>query len=98
MTMFNPPHPGRILRDLIIEPLDLTIKEVADRLGVGRKTLSKIVNSKGAITPEMALRLELLFQNPCAEHWMRMQNAYDLWQTKQHLADFNIVPLERKTA
>ena len=79
MNMHNPAHPGEILKDLVIDALELTITDVAQHLDVSRKTLSKVLNGKGAITPEMALRLELVFGKPSAAHWLRLQNAFDLW-------------------
>ena len=57
MTMHNPAHPGEILKELVIEPMELTVTDVAKHLDVSRKTLSKILNGRGAITPEMAVRL-----------------------------------------
>ena len=82
MRMDNPPHPGEILEGLWLGPLGLSVTEAARRLGVSRKTLSKIVNCRGAITPEMALRLELVF-GVSAESWLGHQAAYDLWQMEQ---------------
>lgn len=90
MSMYNPAHPGEILKELVIEPLELTITDVSEHLGVSRKTLSKILNGKGAITPEMALRIELVFGKPSADHWLRLQGAYDLWQARQHKADLHV--------
>ncbi|OQW91808.1 MAG: addiction module antidote protein, HigA family [Thiotrichaceae bacterium IS1] len=78
MSMYNPAHPGEILKELIIEPMNISIKEIAQRLNVSRNTFSKIINGKGSVTPEMAVRLELLFRKPSAEHWLRLQNSYDL--------------------
>lgn len=92
MAMHNPVHPGEILKDLIIDPLELTLTDVATHLNVSRKTLSRIVNGKSAISPEMALRLGLVFKKPSAEHWLRLQNAYDLWQAKQKEDEFLIQP------
>lgn len=92
MSMHNPAHPGEILKELVITPLDLIITDVAEHLNVSRKTLSKVLNGRGAITPEMALRLELVFKKPSADHWLRLQNAYDLWQTRQNKAELNVQP------
>lgn len=78
----NPPHPGEVLSGLWMEPLDLTVTAAADALGVSRKTVSKIVNGNGAITPEMALRLELAF-GASAQSWLGHQAAFDLWQVEQ---------------
>ena len=94
MTMYNPAHPGEILKALILDALDLNITEAAVHLNISRKTLSKVVNGNGAITPEMALRLELVFKKPTADHWLRMQNAYDLWQTRQNKNLLNVQPFQ----
>lgn len=80
--MHNPPHPGEIIRELCIEPLDLSITEAAEGLGVSRKTLSAILNGRAGISPEMALRLAIAF-NTTPESWLNQQSHYDLWQAKQ---------------
>ena len=79
MSMHKPAHPGEVLKELWLEPLGLTLTQAAVRLGVTRKTVSKIINGHGAITPEMALRLEIVF-GTSAQAWMNMQTAYDLSQ------------------
>lgn len=98
MTMHNPAHPGEILKELVINSLELTITDVALHLDVSRKTLSKILNARGAVTPEMAVRLEMVFGKPAADHWLRLQNAYDLWQTRQHQSDLHVLPYEIEAA
>ena len=94
MSMHNPAHPGEILKELVIEPLGLSVTDAARHLGVSRKTLSKVLNSRGAVTPEMALRLEMAFGKPNAGHWLRLQGAYDLWQTRQRSASIRVTPVE----
>jgi len=79
MSLHNPAHPGEVLKELWLEPLGLTLTQTAARLGVTRKTISKIANGHGGITPEMALRLEIVF-GTSAQAWMNMQTAYDLWR------------------
>ena len=69
MRMFNPPHPGEILADFWLEPLNLTITQTAKNLNVTRKTVSALVNGKTGVSPEMALRLELVF-GKSAESWL----------------------------
>lgn len=81
----NPPHPGEVLAELFMAPLGLTVTGTAGALGVSRKTVSKIVNGGGAITPEMALRLELAF-GTSAESWLNHQAAFDLWKVEQERA------------
>jgi antitoxin HigA-1 len=92
MSMHNPAHPGEILRELIVEPAGVSITDLSLHLKVSRKTLSKVLNARGAITPEMALRLELAFKNPSADHWLKLQNAYDLWVARQHQAALQVRP------
>lgn len=74
----KPTHPGGILKRQYLEPLHLTITEVANDLGISRKTLSKIINENGSITPDMALRLSKAL-NTSAELWLNLQTNYDLW-------------------
>ena len=84
MNMHNPPHPGEIIRELCLEPLELSITDAADALGVSRKTLSSILNGRSGISPEMALRLAKAF-NTSPESWLNQQLQYDLWQAqKEH--------------
>ncbi len=92
MTMKNPPHPGEILKEDILAALGITIVDAATHLGISRKTLSKVLNGRGSITPEMALRLEKCFGNPPASMWLRMQAGYDLWQL-EHGASLNVTPI-----
>lgn len=83
MAMFNPAHPGEILRELVLEPLNLSVSEAALRLGVSRKTLHKLLAGAGSITVSMALKIEAAFPGPDAAHWLRLQMAYDLWHARQ---------------
>ena len=84
--MHNPPHPGLLLRDDILPSLGLTVTEAAEQLGVTRSTLSRVLNGRAAISPEMALRIEgwLGVENGGrADAWIAQQAAYDLWQARQ---------------
>ena len=71
MRMYNPPHPGEVLRELCLEPLGITVPEAASGLGVSRKTLS-----------EMALRLSRAFDTT-PESWLNQQVQYDLWKAEK---------------
>jgi len=73
-----PTHPGGILKRHYLEPLSLSVAQAAEALGVSRKTLSKIVNERGAVTPDMALRLSRAFRTT-PELWLNLQQNYDLW-------------------
>ena len=87
-----------ILKELVITPLELTITNASEHLNVSRKTLSKVLNGRGAITPEMALRLELVFKKPSADHWLRLQNAYDLWHSRQNKSGLHVLPYRNNYA
>ena len=77
----QPTHPGKIIREDYLKPLSMTINEFASVLGISRKTLSKIINERGAITPDMALRLSRAF-NTTPDFWLNLQKNYDLWQAE----------------
>jgi len=83
MQMYNPPHPGEILKELCLEPLGLTVTRAAEALGVSRKTLSAILNGRAGISPEMAIRLSMAFDTS-AESWLNQQTQYDLWLARQN--------------
>ena len=89
MRMYNPPHPGEVLKELCIEPLNLTVTEVALALGVSRKTLSAIVNCRAGISPEMAIRLGKAF-GTSPESWLNQQIHYDLWQAEQTIGNIEV--------
>ena len=74
-----PTHPGRILKELYLSPLNMSITKLAETLGVSRKAVSSIANERKAITPEMALRLSRAFSNTRPESWLNLQRNYDLW-------------------
>ena len=76
MTMKNPVHPGKIIKHAI-ESTGLSVTDSADRLGVTRQTLSRVINEKTAVSTEMAIRVSKAFGST-PEHWLRMQLAHDL--------------------
>nr|VFJ47332.1 MAG: addiction module antidote protein, HigA family [Candidatus Kentron sp. DK]VFJ58642.1 MAG: addiction module antidote protein, HigA family [Candidatus Kentron sp. DK] len=78
----QPTHPGRIIREDYLNPLSITVTELSAVLGMSRKTLSKIINERGSITPDMALRLSRAF-NTSADLWMNLQKNHDLWQAER---------------
>jgi len=86
----QPTHPGKIIQEDYLKPLSITITEMASKLGVSRKTLSKIINERGAITPDMSLRLARAFDTT-PEFWMNLQKNYDLWQAEHISKDWQRV-------
>lgn len=84
--MYNPPHPGETLKEDILPALGLTVTEAAAQLNVTCAALSRVLNGKAAISPEMALRLEgwLGVENGGrADVWVALQAAYDLWKARE---------------
>jgi len=84
--MFNPPHPGLTLRDDVLPALGLSVTEAAQQLDVSRITLSRMLNGRAAISPEMALRIEAWLgvdRGGDARAWLAQQSAYDVWQVQQ---------------
>ena len=82
MTMKNPPHPGRSVRENCLEPLGLSVTEAAAVLGVARHTLSRVLNGHAAISPDMAIRLEKAGWSS-ADFWLWRQTSYDLAQARK---------------
>lgn len=93
--MFNPAHPGELIRetiDGIIEETGkkLSIEEVAQGLGTTRKTLSAIINGKQGVSPEMAIKLATAFSNTTPEFWLQVQDNYNLFNAKKKVDTKNI--------
>ena len=83
MPMKSPPHPGRSIKDACLDPLGLNVTDGAAVLGVARQTLARLIGGHIGISPEMAIRLEKAGWSN-ADHWLRLQTAYDLAQARQH--------------
>jgi addiction module HigA family antidote len=80
MRMFNPPHPGSVLRDYLG---DISVAAAARHLGVTRAALSRILNGHAGISADMALLLsDALGTSP--ELWIGMQSQYDLWRASKN--------------
>jgi addiction module HigA family antidote len=90
----EPTHPGEILREEFMKPLNMTQMDLAKHLGVSFRTISEIVNLKRAVSPEMALRLSKFFRTS-PEVWLNLQSAHDLYKAsiKAEKALSNISPI-----
>ena len=93
MIMHEPLHPGIIVKDALIDNTGMSITEAAERLGVTRTTLSRLLNGHAGISTEMALRLSMLF-NTSIDMWLNVQTQYDIWQAKKHLNHIFVEPLK----
>lgn len=90
-----PVHPGEILREMYLDPLGISITDLADNLGVARKTVSQLVNSHMGVSAEMALRLGKAF-NTTPELWLNMQRNFDLWRAESKIKVSHIRSLRTK--
>ena len=82
MPIHSPPHPGEFIREIYITPFQISVRKVAESLGVSASTLNRVLNGENNVSPEMALRLsKTLGRSP--ESWLAMQNQYDLWYARQ---------------
>ena len=96
--MFNPPHPGLTLRDDVLPALGLTVTQAAAQLDVSRVALSRVLNARAAISPDMALRIEAwlgIDRGGEARLWLAEQSAYDVWQAAQR---FKVSPMHVQPA
>ena len=82
MESRKPTHPGEVLYEDVLKPLNISITEAARNLEVSRKTLSEIVNGRCSLTPEMAVRIaDATSTTP--ESWINMQTKFDLWKIRE---------------
>ena len=77
-----PTHPGEMLREEFLKPLEMTQTELAERIGVSYVRVNELVNEKCGVTPDTALRLSRLL-NTTPEFWLNGQQNWDLWHAMQ---------------
>jgi antitoxin HigA-1 len=82
MQMFNPPHPGSILKDVLPE-IPMNVTQFAAHIGVSRVTLSRVINGRAGITPEMSIKLSEAFGQGQPNIWFLMQNDHDFWHASR---------------
>lgn len=97
MQMHKPAHPGEVLREMYLIPLDITITEASKALAVTRKSLSELINGHSGISTTMALRLAKAL-NTTPELWLNLQHNYDIWNTKKKFNLTKVKPLTQTKA
>jgi len=85
-----PSHPGSILRLHYLEPSGISVTDLAMQLRLSRKTVSKILNERGSLTTDVALRLSRAFDTT-PELWLNLQRNYDLWHTANKTTDWQAI-------
>ncbi len=93
----NPSHPGAIVRELLLEPFNLSVTEAALALGVTRPALSTFLNERSSLSPDMAIRIEKAFGLKL-ETLMRMQNAYDIAEARRRAGSIKVKRYRGKAA
>lgn len=83
-AMHNPPHPGEVLKDGVFADHKITVTAFAERIGISRVMLSRVLNCRAGVTADMAVRLATVL-GTSAEVWLQMQSSYDLWRARQAL-------------
>ncbi len=88
-TVRKPTHPGVVLKEDVLVPLGISIKQAAECMGISRKTLSALVNGRTTLTSDMAIRIaEATGTTP--ESWLEMQTRLSLWEAKQHKPEVKV--------
>lgn len=82
----KPTHPGEMLREEYMPDYNLSVSELARRIGVSRQSINELVHERRSLSTEMAVRLARLFDDS-AESWLNLQRNYDLWDVKNNLHD-----------
>jgi antitoxin HigA-1 len=88
----KPKHPGCLVKSLCLEPLGISVTEAAKALKISRPTLSKLLNGRINISPEMAIRISIVFSTS-DKLWVDLQAGYDLWKAQQKKSRFHLKPL-----
>jgi antitoxin HigA-1 len=98
MRMHNPPHPGRIIKEAI-EAIPMSVTAFAGHIGVSRVALSRVLNEKAGVTPEMSIRISEAFGQDSPEIWFNLQNDHDFWRAaKARAKNRKIEPLHSAAA
>lgn len=82
MRMYNPPHPGEVIKNMWLDELNISVRQLAKYLNVSPSTVARLINGEADISPEMAIRLsKVLGRTP--QSWLAMQDNYSVWQIEQ---------------
>lgn len=100
MRMHTPPHPGKVFRSACLADPDgneiITITDAAKAMNITRAALSEFVNGRRGVSPKLAIKIAKAFGG-AAEHWLRMQAAYDLWQQEQTYTPDDVTVIYERT-
>jgi addiction module HigA family antidote len=94
MRLANPPHPGAFVKSEIIGPLELSVTDAAEVLGITRAALSSFLNGRSSLSPEMALRIEKAF-GTSMDTLMRMQCSFDIAEARNREGAIHVARYSR---
>lgn len=95
LRLKNPAHPGAFVKADIIDPLNLSVTDAAEVLGITRAALSSFLNGRSSLSPEMALRIEKAF-GMSMDTLMRMQCSFDIAQARKRAGEINVARFVQK--
>lgn len=93
IVLADPPHPGKVLKDLYLDPLDMSAGALANRIEMSSALLVHLVKGEVAMTAETAVRLARFFGTP-PEYWLHLQHDYDLHAARRRVDVSRIKPLK----
>ena len=93
----RPIHPGEVLREDYLEPLNMSANALAVALRIPAPRINDVVRERRSISPDTALRLSRFFGGD-AQSWLNLQAAYDLKIAEKNADLTEIVPLSEKVA
>lgn len=96
MQMFNPPHPGRIIKDAL-DSIPMTVTDFAEHIGVSRVALSRVINERAGVTPEMSIKVSEAFGLASPDLLFKVQGEYDFWHASRAKRK-KVRPVRMKTA
>ena len=88
-TIFEPLHPGEIIKEILCDGAGLSVTEAAEKLKVDRSTLSRLLNGRSGVSADMAYRLSLLL-NSKPELWLNLQRDYDVFHARHRNKNLRI--------
>lgn len=88
-----PTHPGAMLREIVLPAMPVSKSDFAKSLGISRQALYDLLAEKQPVTPNMAVRLGIVFEQSAAS-WLNMQSAYDLWHAERQIDRSKMKPLK----
>jgi addiction module HigA family antidote len=98
MRMHNPPHPGRIIKEAL-EAIPMSVTGFAAHIGVSRVALSRVLNPRAGVTPEMSIKISEAFGQDSPEIGFNLQNNCDFWRaSKAKTGRRKVEPLQSAAA